>query len=192
MSTKVIFLIGRPGCGKETQLKFLIEKTGFKVIKTGELLRKKAEEDDSLGRKTKEVLSEGKLMPTPVVFMLWMPMLAEFHEQEDVKGVVFDGNPRKFYEAKMLEEVFDMFGWEEIKTCYIKISEKEAYERLRKRKRMDDTDDEIRERLSWFKDEVEPVIDYFREKGILVEINGEQSVEDVWKEIEGKLCDFIK
>jgi adenylate kinase len=190
--TKVIFLMGRPGCGKGTQLKYLIEKTGFKVIKTGELLREKAKEDSALGRKTKEVLLEGKLMPTPLVFMLWMPLLAEFHEQEDVKGIVFDGNPRKFYEAKMLEEVFEMFGWDEIKTCYIKISEEESYERLRKRKRMDDTDDEIKERLSWFKDEVEPVIDYFKEKGILVEVNGEQSVEDVWKEIEEKLGDFIK
>ncbi len=191
MSPKIIFLIGRPGCGKGTQLDFLIKETGFEFIKTGAELRKRAKNEDAIGRRINEALSSGKLIPTPLVFMIWMPLLIDFHERE-VEGVVFDGNPRKLYEAKMLEEVFEMFEWDEIVACHIHISEEEAYERLKKRGRSDDTGEDIKERLSWFKDEVEPVIEHFRERGSLVEVNGENSVEGVWEELRAKLKPFLE
>ncbi len=190
MSPKIIFLIGRPGCGKGTQLDFLIKKTGFSYIKTGQELRKKSEEDDFLGNKIKETLLKGKLMPTPVVFLIWMPLLIDFHKKE-VKGILFDGNHRKIYEAKMLEEVFNMFEWNEIKVCHIKISEEESYKRLAKRGRSDDSEKEIEERLSWFKEQVEPVIEHFEDKGNLVEVDGEQSIDGVRVEIEKKLGGFL-
>ncbi len=190
MSPKIIFLIGRPGCGKGTQLDFLIEKSSFSYIKTGQELRKKSEEEDFLGNKIKETLLKGKLMPTPVVFLIWMPLLIDFHKK-GVKGILFDGNPRKLYEAKMLEEVFDMFDWNEVKACHIKISEEESYKRLAKRGRSDDSQKEIEERLNWFKEEVEPVIQYFKDKGNLVEVDGEQSIDGVKEEIEKKLGNFL-
>lgn len=191
MSPKILFLIGRPGCGKGTQLDFLIEKTGFDFIKTGAELRKRAKKDDFLGGKIRETLSKGKLIPTPLVFLIWMPLLIEFHKKK-VEGIIFDGNPRKLYEARMLEEVFEMFDWREVKVCHIKISEKEAHERLIKRGRSDDVKKEIEERLGWFKEEVEPVIEYFSKKNAVVEINGEQSVEEVRREMEEKLQSFLE
>jgi adenylate kinase family enzyme len=185
MSLKVIFLIGRPGCGKGTQLKFLKEKTGFSVVNTGELLRKKAEEKDVVGDKVSKVLEKGGLIPTPVVFSLWMPLVIECYNKKE-KGLIFDGNPRKLYEARMLEELFLMLEIESLTMIYIRISEEEARLRLEKRGREDDNEEDIKERLRWFKEEVEPVIDYYFEKNALIEINGEQSVEDVSKEIEEK------
>ncbi len=185
MSLKVIFLIGRSGCGKGTQLKFLKEKTGFSVVNTGELLRTKAKEDDIIGNKIFEVLRKGGLIPTPIVFSLWMPLVIECYNKKE-KGLIFDGNPRKLYEARMLEELFLMLEIGFPTVIYIKISEEEAHLRLEKRGRENDNKEDVSERLRWFKEEVEPVIDYYSQKNALIEINGEQSIEDVSKEIEEK------
>ncbi len=188
---KIISIIGRPGCGKGTQIGILKKRNGFSVINTGEMLRKRAEKEDFIGGKIKASLKRGGLIPTPLVFYLWMPRLIEFHKKQ-VKGVLFDGNPRKLYEAHMLDEVMDMFGWQNnFCACYIKVSEKEAQLRLGKRGRSDDNKEEIKERLRWFKKEVNPVINYYKKKGVLLEINGEQSVEEVDRELREKINDFF-
>ncbi len=190
--TKVIFFVGRPGSGKGTQIQFLKEKTGFEVVKTGEMLREKAQKKDLLGKIVKEVLEEGKLIPTPVVFSLWMPFILKLNEKK-AKGVIFDGNPRKLYEAHMLEELFTMLYWSEPFLLYLKISEKEALKRLKKRGRGDDRKKDVEERLRWFKEEVEPVANYYKKKKRIIEINGENTIEEVWKDTEKKLekADFI-
>lgn len=186
MRTKIIFIIGRSGCGKGTQIDFLKKETGFALIKTGDLLRQKAEEKDFIGKKIKEVMEKGGLIPTPLVFSVWMPMLISFYE-EGVKGVIFDGNPRKLYEGFMLEEVFQLFNWDDITFFHLKISEEEAEKRLLKRGRSDDVKEDIKERMRWFREEVEPVIEHYKDKGILIEVDGEQSVDMVWEDIKKNL-----
>ncbi len=182
----VIFFIGRPGCGKGTQIQFLKEKTGFEVIRTGEMLRKEAKKNSLLGKIVKDVLEKGKLIPTPVVFSLWMPIILKLNEKK-VKGVIFDGNPRKLYEAHMLEELFSMLKWDDPYLLYLQISEKESFIRLQRRGREDDRKEDIKERLRWFKKEVEPVAGYYRKKKRAIEVDGEDTKEKVWKEIEKKL-----
>ncbi len=183
---KIIFLVGRPGSGKGTQLHFLTQKTGFEVVRTGEMLRSKAKEEDLLGREVKRALDSGLLIPTPIIFSLWMPSILEFHEGGS-KGIIFDGNPRKLYEAHLLEELFLMLSWGEPTLLYVDISEEESCKRLEKRGRDDDTEEYIKERLRWFKEEVLPVVDYYRNKGRIIEIDGEKSIEEVNQEIEKKL-----
>lgn len=186
MNPKIIFFVGRSGCGKGTQIEFLKKETGFSLVNTGELLRKRAENEDFLGKKIKEIMSKGGLIPTPLVVLIWMPLLVEFFEK-GVSGIIFDGNPRKLYEGYMLEEVFNLFGWKDITFYHLKISEEEARKRLFKRGRNDDIEEDIKERMNWFKDEVEPVINHYREKEMLIEIDGEQSIENVWKDIKENL-----
>ncbi len=181
---RIISLIGRPGCGKGTQAERLVEKTGWEPIYTGKLLRERATKKDFIGKKVAKALSEGRLIPTPVVFNIWMPKLIQFRKDESVEGVIFDGNPRKLYEARMLEEVFELFEWSEFVTpIYIDISKDEARKRLIKRGRADDNTDEIERRLGWFETEVMPVIDFYEKKGILIRINGEQNIEKVQEDI---------
>lgn len=181
---KVVSLIGRPGCGKGTQIEKILKVTNWEPIKTGKLLRKRAKKGDFIGNKVEETLSQGGLIPTPLVFNIWMPKLIEVRQSEEVDGVIFDGNPRKLYEAKMLTEVFKMFEWEEVFTpIYLDISEEESRKRLKKRGRSDDNEEEIERRLSWFESDVVPVLDYYKEKGILVEMNGEQTIEGVKKDL---------
>ncbi len=180
---RIISLIGRPGCGKGTQAERIIEKTDWEPIYTGKLLRERAKKDDFMGNKIEKALSEGRLIPTPVVFNIWMPKLIEFRQAGNVDGVLFDGNPRKLYEAKMLEEVFQMFEWNDFIPIHIDISREESKRRLLKRGRADDHEEEIERRLGWFETDVEPVLDFYKEKGILKTINGEQSIKKVQKDI---------
>jgi adenylate kinase len=191
MSPTVIFFLGRPGSGKGTQITRFAKNNEFAVVETGKILRERAREKDFLGKKIKETLSQGGLIPTPVVFLLWMPILLHFQEK-GTKGIIFDGNPRKLYEAYMLEEVFSMFGWKDFFAINLKISEKEALKRLAKRKKEDDEEEKAHERLRWLRKEVMPVVSYFQEKELLIEVNGEQSTEDVEKEIERKIERFKK
>ncbi len=183
----IISIIGRPCAGKGTQIDLLEKKTSFPVMRTGLLLRERAKEDDLLGRKIREVYQKGLLHPTPIVFSIWTPFLLNVKESS-AKGVIFDGNPRKLYEAHMLEELFEVLDWKDSwRVFYLDISEKEAYERMKKRGREYDSDEEIKRRLEWFDKEVSPVIDYFEKKNALVRIDGRGTVEEVWKDVESHI-----
>ena len=123
-----------------------------------------------------------------------------------------DGNPRKILEAYLLDEAFDWYGWNP-KIFLVDISNKEAIWRLTKRRvckkcknvlpfigefrkmrkcpecqgqlitRSDDKTKSIKNRLAWFKKDVQPIINYYRKSGRMVKINGEQSINDVFKDI---------
>lgn len=180
----IISVIGRPCAGKGTQIRFFEEETGYPVMMTGKMLRERATEDDLVGKKIAEAFEKGASHPTAVVFSIWTKFFFQLKESSE-KGVVLDGSPRKLYEAWMLEELFQFLDWEECwKVFYIDITEEESYERMKKRLREYDSEEEVRSRLEWFNAEVVPVVDYFREKNMLVEINGSGSIEDVWKEIK--------
>lgn len=191
-SMVILSILGRPGAGKGTQIKLLLEKTGFEAIKTGDLLRERSQKGDAVGNKLRDILDNGLLMPTPIVFSLWMPKLEQIYNEGKVKGIIFDGNPRKPYEAMMFEELFLMFGWEKkFRACHIKISEEESKKRLLGRGRFDDTKKEIQERFSWFNDEVMEVVGHYAKMGVLVEVNGAQSVEAVHRDIVQSLGSFL-
>jgi adenylate kinase len=189
----VISLIGKSGCGKGTQAKLLAEKTGFLIINTGDLLRKRARKKDVVGKIIAKTLRQGALIPTPIVFSLWMPILEREKNKSNGSGIIFDGNPRKKYEAQMLNEVFEMFQWHKrFYACHIRISDREAQNRLLKRHRADDTSASIKERLLYFHRQVEPMIAYYKQNKTLIEVNGEQSIKTVHGQIMVKLKGFLK
>jgi len=193
MKFSIVSIVGRSGAGKGTQAKLLQKRTGFRLIRTGDLLRKRAQKNDAVGKTVKQALDHGGLIPTPVVFSLWMPLLEKIKGEGKARGIIFDGNPRKLYEAHMLEEVFEMFGWKDkFRACYINVSEKEIMTRLLKRVRGDDTEEAVKGRLAYFSREVKPMLSYYRKKKALIEVDGEQSTENVHKEVMRKLRRFLK
>lgn len=180
----IVSLIGRPGCGKGTQIDRIIEKTDWKPLQTGELLRKRAKKDDFLGNEIEEIMMEGELIPTSLVLHFWMPELIDIKKKSSEEGIIFDGNPRKLIEARLLEEIFEMFDWlEDFQPVHIDISPEEAKRRLLDRGRADDSKEEIEKRLEWFETEVVPVLDYYRDKGNLIRIDGEQTRDEVQQDI---------
>jgi len=132
---RVIIFLGPPGSGKGTQARFLREKFDLEYIGSGDLLRKRAEKDDFMGRKLKKVLDKGIRVATPVVFKIWMEKLEEIKQKEKVNGIIFDGSPRTKEEAKMLKEALEWYEWnEDKKAIYVKVSKKESIARLTKRR----------------------------------------------------------
>ncbi|MBI4122767.1 MAG: nucleoside monophosphate kinase [Parcubacteria group bacterium] len=184
----LIVILGRPGSGKGTQAALLEKKFKFEHLSTGALLRERNKHRDFVGRTLKKVMNVGGLVPTPLVFQLWMPRLERFRHDKKFKGVILDGSPRKLYEARMLDEALDFYGWgQNMIVLNLIISPEEAMKRLLKRDRHDDDRDDIKRRLAWFRIEVIPVLRFYQRKDIRVDIDGERSVETIHKDILRKL-----
>ncbi len=210
----IIIILGPPGSGKGTQAEFLRKKFSLDYVGSGDLLRKRKIEKDFTGRKIAQVIDKGGLIPTPVIFKLWLDKFEELKKKKLFRGFVMDGSPRKIFEAYLIEEILEWYGWDKnLKVILINISPKEAIRRLIKRKicekcgkiilptqslkeikkcpicggkiikRGDDTAAGVKRRLAWFQTEVQPVINYYQRTGRLIKINGEQSVENVFKDI---------
>ncbi len=177
-------LIGRSGSGKGTQAELLAEKFKDTMhISTGELMRDLAKRDTEVGARIKKILEEGGLPFDDMATTLWMHEIA-FSIKKD-QGIICDGFPRRVNEAKNLDRFFEWLGRKEnTKVLEIDISREEAFTRLKKRARgIDDNDEAINGRMSYFEERVIPVINFYKEDSRLIHINGEQSIEKVFQDI---------
>lgn len=210
----VVIFLGKPGSGKGTQAKLLGQKFGLDYVGSGDLLRARKAINDFTGEKLKKVVDAGGLVPTPIIFKLWLDKFEELKKRKKLKGFIMDGSPRKIFEAYLVDEALEWYQWNKnVKVMLIDISDKEAIWRLTKRRickkcgeivpyvgkfreikncpkckgelirRADDTIAGVKRRLNWFKTDVQPVINFYRKTGRLIKINGEQSIEDVFKDI---------
>lgn len=184
-----IVFYGPEGSGKGTQAKLLAEKLKLPILTSGDLVRDAAANDRGIiGEVVRQSLQEGKYVADSEMFVLWKWRLKE----EDAKGDwIMDGFPRNIEQAMFLDDKLDKYGYNVDRVFYLKLSEEESYRRLIKRGRplhdgsseLHDSPDRIKQRLEIYKEGEKDVLDYYRKKGVLVEINADQSVEDVHKEI---------
>ncbi|MCH7828372.1 nucleoside monophosphate kinase [Patescibacteria group bacterium] len=188
----IVIILGKSGSGKGTQAKLLSDKTGFHIVSSGKLLRSRIKKKDFLGKKLRKIIYGGGLAPSPLIFHLWLHEFERLLPQRKIKGLIFEGSPRKLYEAFLLDEVLEFYSANKnMRVVHIQLSNKEARKRLHKRGRVDDELNEVNKRLRWFKIEVTPTVKHYRMEKILVEVNGEQSVEKVHQEIMRKLKTFL-
>lgn len=180
-----IFL-GLSGSGKGTQeekLKAYLEpRYKMRIISTGKILREIIDLPTETGRRIKETLSHGDLMPEPFAIMAWMHE-AVFHVQE-AEGIIFDGSPRKVDEAREMDWFLEFVGRKDTtRVVYLKVSPEEVTRRLLLRQRHDDTEEGIKGRISYFYDEVLKTLDYYGADKRVIEVNGEQPVENVFRDL---------
>src|SRR3989338_5464300 len=171
-----IILIGIQGAGKSTQGNLLSEKLKAPYLSTGHIFRDLAKEHSPLGRYIKEIMNAGYLIPDKKT----LEIVSEYLSRPEYnKGYVLDGFPRTIVQAKAFKNGID-------NVVYLTVSDKEALWRLSDRKgetREDDTIAAIRKRIDLFHKFTEPVLEYYKKKGKLVEINGEQPIEKIHKDI---------
>jgi len=207
-----IIILGRAGSGKGTQAKLLVDKLGLGYFGTGESLRKRKKKKDFTGRKVGKVIARGELIPSFIVCNIWTDMFEDF-KRRGLPGVILDGSPKGMDEKELIDEALDWYEFSKVKVLLIDISAKESFNRLTRRRqcknckrlipwvgefkklrkcdkcggdlilRADDNPAAIRERLEFFKTDVMPVMRDYKKQGKLVRINGEQSIEDVSKDI---------
>lgn len=165
---KIIFL-GIQGSGKSTQAKLLSQKLNLPYIEMGQLLRDRLNEDSDEAREIKAALDTGNLVPNKITIST---LRKKLEGSEFEKGVILDGYPRNKTQLEQLPTGFD-------KVFYIELSEEEAIRRLTLRAREDDTPQAIKRRVELFFQETQPIVDYFKDQNILIEIDGKPSIEEV-------------
>ena len=167
--------MGPQGSGKSTQAKMLAEKFGLCFISSGDLLREKAKEDSDEGRLIKLQMNQGILVDDSI-----LAQLIENKVNECGGKFVMDGYPRRMSQI-------DAYDPNLKKVFILKVSDEEILKRLLARGRFDDTEENIKKRLEWHHKETQPVIEYYKNQGILVEINGLGTVEEIARQIMAHL-----
>ena len=173
-------IMGVPGSGKDTQAELLESNHGFKVIRIGHLIRELAKHNDSLNR----IQKHGDLADEKLVNNL---MSKALDDQPQESRILSDGFPRSLSQAKDLEEMCKTKNIDLVKVIYLHISFEESMKRLKLRARIDDTDETIKNRLDIFSQKTVPVIDYFKSKGILCEVDGAGEIDEIQTRILGVL-----
>lgn len=184
-----IFL-GLSGSGKGTQeekLKAYLEpEFKMRIISTGELFRELQEVPTETGWRIKQTLKEGGLPPEEIAVTLWMHEVM-FTVQED-EGIIFDGAPRRLQEAVEMDKFLEFIDRKKVtRVLHLEVSPEEITRRLLERKREDDNEAAIHGRIEYYYKEVVPTVEYYKQSGRLIEINGEQNPELVQQEILTKL-----
>ncbi len=180
---------GPEGSGKGTQAKLLSEALHIPILASGDLVRDAAANDRGIiGEVVRSALAEGKYVADSEMFVLWKWRLKD----EDAKGAwIMDGFPRNVEQAKFLDDKIEKYGYKVEHVIYLNLSEDESYRRLIKRGRplhagsteLHDSPERIKSRLEIYKAGEKDVLEYYRQKGVLTEINADQSIETVHNDI---------
>ncbi|EOD01011.1 adenylate kinase [Caldisalinibacter kiritimatiensis] len=206
-----LILLGPPGAGKGTQASKIVKKYNIPHISTGDIFRKNIKEGTELGKKAKEYMDKGFLVPDEVVVAIVKDRLMK----DDCKeGFLLDGFPRTVAQADALDTELSNLNVSLDKVLNISVSKENLIERAVGRRvckecgetyhvkfnppkkdnicdacggelhqRKDDTEETVTKRIEVYLEQTKPLIDYYSEKGILVDINGEQDIDAVFSDI---------
>ncbi|WP_459842316.1 adenylate kinase [Halanaerocella petrolearia] len=201
-----LVLLGPPGAGKGTQAARMEAAYGLPHVATGDIFRQAIKEETELGKKAKEYIDQGKLVPDKIVVGIVEERLSEDDCQE---GFILDGFPRTIEQAEALADLVDLDT-----VLNIKVGDEEVVNRLSGRRvckecgatfhleynqpqkkglcdecgadlyqRDDDKPETIKERLKVYYDQTAPLINYYKDRNLLQSVNGEQNLDQVFADI---------
>jgi len=209
MTGRKIVMLGLPGAGKGTQAEKLSQYLGVPHISTGDIFRDAARRETSLGLKAKEIMKEGGLVSDDTVLGIVKDRL---NQPDTENGYILDGFPRTLNQAKE----FDKFEKPDV-VLYVELPADEAVNRLKGRRvcskcraqyniylddkglekcrkcggeliqREDDREETVKIRIDNYRNQTDPLVDYYRQKGILKTIDGDQKIESVFESVKSVL-----
>ena len=216
----IIILIGPPGAGKGTQAKHISEKYGMVHLATGDMFREKIASGDELGKKIKDIVESGNLVPDE----LTVKMIEERISQDDCdKGFILDGFPRTVEQAEQLEQMLDSKGLKLDAVLQIDVDDDALVERVSGRftcskcgegyhdkfkkpvvsgrcdsccaedsftRRADDTAEKVKVRLDLYHEQTAPILPFYEDKALLKKVGGMQDMDKVTKDIFDILSEF--
>lgn len=207
-----LILLGPPGAGKGTQAANIVNEYNAVHISTGDIFRKNIKENTELGKKAKEYMDKGLLVPDELV----VELVADRLKQEDVKdGFLLDGFPRTVNQAEALDRVLDEMNGKIDKVINIQVDKNKLVERAVGRRickncgatyhikfnpskntgvcdicqgelfqRSDDVEETVAKRIQVYLDETQPLIDYYTKAKNIVTIDGDKNIDEVFIDIK--------
>jgi len=205
----VIVLLGPPGSGKGTQAKRLSNELGLVHISTGDILREAVKSGTALGKQAKEYMDKGELVPDDLVIAIVKEKIGEMKDS----SIILDGFPRTVIQAKKLETILPVDVVINLNVDENNVIERLTKRRTCRNcgaifhlifnppkkegvcdycggdlyQRNDDREETVRERLRVYRENTLPLIDYYRQKRKLVEINGNRKIDEVYADIRKTL-----
>jgi adenylate kinase len=211
MMVMKLILLGPPGAGKGTQAANIIETFSIPHISTGDIFRKNIKEGTELGKKAKEYMDRGELVPDTLV----VEIVEDRLKAEDCKsGFLLDGFPRTVFQAEALDKVLENMGAGLDYVINVVVDPELLVERAVGRRicrdcgstyhikynppreesvcdkcsgelyqRSDDNADTVTNRIRVYMDETSPLIEYYRVKGNLINVDGQQDIDKVFDDI---------
>lgn len=179
-----LVLFGPPGAGKGTQSEKLIKKYGFVHISTGDLFRWHTKNDTSLGKKVKEIMNSGALVPDEITIAM---LKEELDKNPGAKGFLFDGFPRTVAQAEALDKFMKDNGTAIHHVIALDVPEQELRARIAKRRtvenRADDEDDKLNKRVNEYFSKTIHVLPFYQKAGRLKTIQGVGDIDEIFNNI---------
>lgn len=191
MSVRMV-LLGPPGAGKGTQAARISECLNIPAISTGDIFRKNIAEGTELGKAAKSYIDKGEYVPNEVTNGLVRDRL---HWDDAVEGFLLDGYPRTLDQVEELERMLDADGLSLDVAVEITADTEEIVKRLLKRateqNRADDTEPVIRHRMEVYTAQTQPLVDVYRDMGLLVQVDGIGEIDEVTERIYEALSEKL-
>lgn len=210
----ILVFLGPPGAGKGTQAKLLSQRMGFLHLSTGDLLREAVKNQTPLGKKAKEYMDRGELVPDELIVQL----IEETMPKDG--NVILDGFPRTVNQALALEEMLRVKGEKISKVLFFDVPDEVIIDRLSGRRvcskcgavyhvkynppkvegvcdlcggslvqRDDDKEEVVRKRLEVYRKQTQPLVEFYQERGIIYKLDAEKGVEELFEEVKSLIRD---
>lgn len=207
-----IIMLGAPGAGKGTQAEKIAEKYQIPHISTGDIFRANISENTALGKKAKEYMDQGLLVPDELVVDL---VVDRIHQADCVKGYILDGFPRTIPQAECLDKALAEMGSSLTCAIDVDVPDEAIIRRMSGRRacphcgatyhveyaapvkedicdkcgselihRDDDKPETVKKRLDVYHHQTQPLLAYYRDKGMLKVVDGTKELEDVFHSVE--------
>jgi adenylate kinase len=210
----ILVFLGPPGAGKGTQAKLLSQRIGFLHLSTGDLLREAVKNQTPLGKKAKEYMDRGELVPDELIVQL----IEETMPKDG--NVILDGFPRTVNQALALEEMLKGKGEKISKVLFFDVPDEVIIDRLSGRRvcskcgavyhvkynppkvegmcdlcggslvqRDDDREEVVKKRLEVYRKQTQPLIEFYQDRSIIYRLDAEKGVEELFEEVKGLVRD---
>jgi adenylate kinase len=179
-----MIIFGPPGAGTGTQSEKLIERFGFVHISTGYLFRWHTKNDTELGKRVKEIMNSGMLVPDEITIAM---LKEELDKNPNAKGFLFDGFPRTVPQAEALDKFMKNNKTSNHHVVALDVTEEEVRKRIAKRKdienRADDEEDKLNKRINEYFSKTIHVLPYYEKLGRLNTVHGIGDIDEIFSKI---------